>query len=142
MKYLLDTNVVSELRKAPGRVDSGVLAWASSEDEQDMALSVVTVLELGLGVARLARKGPVQGSRLRDWYERVILEDFAERTLPITPAIARRCVELHIPDPRPDRDAWIAAAALEHGLVVVTRNTSDFAPTGVELLNPWRSGLV
>lgn len=107
-----------------------------------MALSVITVLEVGLGVARLARKDPAQGSRLRDWYERVILEDFAERTLPITPAIARRCVELHIPDPRPDRDAWIAATALEHGLVVATRNTSDFAPTGVELLNPWRSGLV
>lgn len=137
MRYLLDTNVISELRKAPGRIDPGVLAWASSQDEQDMALSVITVLEVGLGVARLSRKDPAQGARLRDWYERAILDGFAERALPITPAVARRCVELHVPDPGPDRDAWIAATALEHDLVVVTRNISDFAPTGVELFNPW-----
>lgn len=137
MRYLLDTNVVSELRKRSAVRDPRVHAWAVSRDASDMALSVITVLEVGLGVARLARRDPLQAQHLRTWFDDVILSEFGDRTLPITVPVARRNIALHADGPRPERDAWIAATALVHGLTVVTRNVSDFAPTGVAVLNPW-----
>ena len=71
------------------------------------------------------------------WIDHHILPEFADRTLSVDTAVALRCAPLHVPDPHPERDAFIAATALAHGMTVVTRNVNDFAPTGVPLLNPW-----
>ncbi len=136
MTYLIDTNVWSELRNR-GRADSNVKTWAESADPTEMYLSVVTVFELEHGVLRMERRDPQQGSRLRRWLEQHVLEPFERQILPIDTEIARRCAALHVPDPRPERDALIAATALTRGLTVVTRNASDFQPMGVALLNPW-----
>jgi predicted nucleic acid-binding protein len=134
--YLIDTSVWSELRNR-GRADVNVRTWAQTANEAQLYLSVVTVFELERGVLLMERRDPQQGARLRGWLERHVLEPFEKQMLPIDGAIARRCATLHVPDPRPERDALIAATALTHGLTVVTRNTSDFEPMGVALLNPW-----
>jgi predicted nucleic acid-binding protein len=136
--FLLDTNVISELRKAgDGKADSNVVAWLSSVDATTCYLSAVTLMEIELGILRIERRDPAQGARLRAWMDRHILPEFADRTLPVDTAVALRCASLHVPDPRPERDAFIAATALVHGMTVVTRNVADFAPIGVLLLNPW-----
>lgn len=140
MSYLLDTNVVSELRKGPALVDPHVVAWAEGRATHELLISVVTVLEIELGVLRVERRDPRQGSVLRRWLEEGVLAGFAERTLPIDLDIARRAARLHIPDPRPERDAYLAATAIEHGLTVVTRNVVDFESTGVAVLDPWAAG--
>ena len=138
MSHLLDTNVVSELRKArAGKADPGVMAWAANVDANRLFISVVTVMELELGVLSLARKDPGQATLLRAWLQQQVLPEFAERILPIDLAVARRCAGLHVPNRRSERDALIAATALVHGLTVVTRNVGDFAPTGVPIINPW-----
>lgn len=136
MTYLIDTNVWSELRNR-GRADSNVRTWAESANVAELYLSVVTVFELERGVLLIERRDPQQGSRLRVWLEQQVLEPFERQTLPIDTVIARRCAALHIPDPRPEREALIAATALRHGLTVVTRNVGDFEPMGVAVLNPW-----
>jgi predicted nucleic acid-binding protein len=105
--------------------------------EAEQYLSVISVLELERGVLRMERRDARQGARLRTWLEQNVLAPFQRQILPVDAAIARRCAALHVPDPRPDRDALIAATALIHGLTVVTRNTGDFAPMGVAVLNPW-----
>lgn len=136
MTYLVDTNVWSELRNR-GRADSNVRAWAETATPADLYLSVVTVFELERGVLLIERRDPEQGSRLRRWLEERVLEPFGGKILPIDAPVARRCAALHVPNPRPERDALIAATALTHGLTVVTRNVGDFEPMGVILLNPW-----
>lgn len=140
MTFLLDTNVVSELRKAgDGRADANVVRWLSGEDANDFYLSAMTVMELDLGIRLMERRDPVQGARLRTWMDRYILHEFAARVLPVDTAVALCCAGLHVPDPRPERDALIAATALVHAMTVVTRNSNDFIPTGVRILNPWQS---
>ena len=134
--FLLDTNVVSELRR-PSRCDPNVLAWARGQAITDFHLSSISILELDIGTQRLARKDPHQSETLRRWIDKVILQQFDGRILPIDTDIAQRCAALHIPDPRADRDALIAATALVHGMTVVTRNVQDFEPLGVTLVNPW-----
>ena len=135
---LLDTNVISELRKAgDGKADGNVVAWLSSVDATTFYLSAITLMEIELGILRIGRRDPVQGARLRAWMDRHILPEFADRTLPVDIAVALRCAPLHVPDPRPERDAFIAATALVHGMTIVTRNVADFAPAGVPVLNPW-----
>ena len=136
--FLLDTNVISELRKAgDGKADANVVAWLSSVDATTFYLSAITLMEIELGILRIKRRDPAQGARLRAWMDQHILPEFADRTLPVDTVVALRCAPLHVPDPRPERDAFIAATALAHGMTVVTRNVADFAPTGVPLLNPW-----
>jgi toxin FitB len=134
--FLLDTNVVSELRR-PERADENVRGWASNTPAELHAISVVTVLELERGTLLVERRDAMQGVILRRWLEHEILTPFATRILTIDVAIARHCASLHVPDPRSERDALIAATALTHRLTVVTRNTVDFEPMGVALLNPW-----
>lgn len=134
--YLLDTNVVSELRKA-GKADARVVAWAEQTDVQFMYISVVSVLEIRLGILSLQRNDMTQANIFSVWLSRQVIPGFAERILPVDLPVALRCAELHVPDPRSDRDALIAATALAHGLTMVTRNTKDFQPTGVTMLNPW-----
>ncbi|MDR2055540.1 MAG: type II toxin-antitoxin system VapC family toxin [Desulfovibrio sp.] len=135
--YLLDTNVVSELRKAD-RVHQRVAAWAAGVDIGDMYLSVVSILEIRLGLLSVRRKDETRANVLETWLERQVLPAFAERILPADLPVAQRCAALRIPDPRSGRDALIAATALVHGLTVVTRNVGDFQVTGVPLLDPWR----
>lgn len=139
--YLLDTNLVSELRKArTGKADPGVVAWAGGVSADGLYISVITILELEVGVQLRERRDPTQGALLRAWLEQQVMAGFADRVLPIDLAIARRCAGLQVPNPRPDRDALIAATALVLGLTVVTRNLRDFEGTGVVLCNPWSAG--
>jgi predicted nucleic acid-binding protein len=136
--YLLDTTVVSELRKAKsGKADGNVVAWATSLPPLGLFLSAITILELETGVLLVERRDPVQGGILRIWLNDHVLPAFAGRILAVDTLVAQRCARLHVPDPRADRDALIAATALCHGLTVVTRNVADFEPTGVQILNPW-----
>lgn len=136
--YLLDTNVISELRKArAGKADSNVAAWAAPVPLMQLFVSVVTIHELEMGVLLVERRDPRQGRLLRTWLDDRVIAGFGGRILPVDIAVVRRSARLHVPDPRPFRDALIAATALVHRLTVVTRNVSDFAPTGVALVNPW-----
>ena len=140
--FLLDTNVVSELRKTKaGTADSNVAAWASSVAADSLFVSVVTLLELEIGVLLIERRDPTQGAGLRAWLDGQVLPTFAGRVLSIDVAVVQRCARLHVPDRRAERDALIAATALAHGMTVVTRNTADFEPTGVALLDPWMAAL-
>jgi predicted nucleic acid-binding protein len=136
--YLLDTNVISELRKAnTGKADPQVVAWASGVSPASLFVSAISVLELETGILLVERRDAVQGKMLRQWLETQVLPTFAERVLAVDTAVARQCARLHVPDPRSDRDALIAATAMVHGMTVVTRNVADFEPTGCALLNPW-----
>jgi len=134
--FILDTNVVSELR-VPKKADSKVLAWASSQPVAAQFVSAITILELELGVLQKERKDSAQGVILRSWLEARVLPQFAGRVLPLDQTVTLCCAQLHVPDRCAERDAIIAATALVHGMTVVTRNTADFAATGVKFLNPW-----
>jgi len=139
--YLLDTNLVSELRKVrSGKADPGVAAWADGVDASSLFLSSITLHELELGVLLAERRDPTQGVLLRHWLQQAVMPAFAGRILAVDAAVARRSAALHGPDPKPFRDGLIAATALVHRLVVVTRNLADFEATGVPLLNPWQQG--
>ena len=136
--FLLDTNVVSELRKAKaGKADANVTAWARGVPYSSLFISAITVLELEMGVLLAERRDTVQGAILREWLDKHVLPGFHDRILPIEVAVAQRCARLHVPDPRAERDALIAATALVHGMTVVTRNIDDFEATGVPLFDPW-----
>lgn len=136
--YLLDTNVVSELRKAKaGRADPNVVAWASRTAASELHLSAISVMELEMGVLAKERQDAAQGRLLRDWLDGQVLAAFKDRVLAIDLAVALSCARLHVPDRRPERDALIAATALVHGLTLVSRNIRDVQSTGVRLLNPW-----
>ncbi len=134
--FILDTNVISELRRLE-KADPMVVLWASSLPVASFFLSSITLLELELGVLQINRKDPIQGAVLRDWIDNQVLPCFDGRILAVDTIVAQRCARLHVPDPRAERDALIAATALVHGMTVVTRNVADFKPTGVPTLNPW-----
>ena len=136
--YLLDTNVVSELRKVRlGKADRHVADWADRVDASDLYLSVISIQELEIGVLLAERRDPSQGAVFRAWLNGHVLPAFTDRILAVDTAVAQRSARLHVPDPRPLRDGLIAATALVHGMIVVTRNVADFEPTGVATLNPW-----
>lgn len=134
--FVLDTNVISELRHGKPHQSPEVRAWASAQPASKLYLSAITILELEMGIQALERRSPPQGSALRVWLTGVRAA-FAGRILPFTEHTAPVCASLHIPDPRSERDAMIAAIAIEHRFTVVTRNTADFVNTGVTLVNPW-----
>lgn len=134
--YLLDTNVVSVFRRID-KAPQQILDWAQTLDADDFYLSVVTILEIEQGILMKERKDEMQASLYRDWLNNDILVRFEDRILPIDLAIAQRCARLHVPDPKSERDALIAATALVHGMAVVTRNEADFKATGFPLIDPW-----
>jgi len=134
--FLLDTNVLSELRRHD-RAHPKVAAWADSVRPSDMFLSAITILEIEAGVLMRQRRDETQGAILRAWVDTKVLPAFKDRILAVDTAVAQRCARLHVPDTRAERDALIAATALVHGLTVVTRNVVGFELMGVDLLNPW-----
>src|ERR1700679_3214262 len=124
--YLLDTNVISELRKAKsGKSNKNVTAWAETISPSSLFLSVITILELEIGILWVERRDPAQGAILRSWLNAHVLPVFSERILYLDVAVAQRCAKLHVPNPRSDRDAIRAGTALVLGVSVVTRNVSD-----------------
>ncbi len=136
--FLLDTNVVSELRKvASGRADPNVARWANSVRAEELYLSAITVYELELGVRLAEREDGAKGAILRGWLDGQVVPTFAGRILPLDMGVARRSAALHVPDPRPERDALIAGTALVHAMPIVTRNVPDFLPMGVRVIDPW-----
>lgn len=136
--FILDTNVISELRKAKaGKADANVVAWAASQDPSALFLSAITLLELEMGVRLTERRDSAQGAILRAWMDNRVLPAFTGRVLPVDGPVALCCAALHVPDPRSDRDALIAATGIVHAMPIITRNVADFAPTGVKIINPW-----
>ena len=133
--FLLDTNVVSELRKT--QADPAVVACARSVPAYKLYISAITLLEIETGILRLERRDPGQAATLRNWLEVHVMAAFAGRVLSVDGAVARRCARLHVPDRSNECDALIAATALVHDMTVVTRNTRDFAFSGAPVLNPW-----
>ena len=136
--YVLDTNVVSELRKARvGKADQRVVAWAEAVDAEQLFITATIALELEAGVLLVEHRDRAQGAVMRDWLENRVWPAFQGRVLPIDFEVARQCARMHVPDRRGERNALIAATAIVHGMIVVTRNVKDFAPTGVRVLDPW-----
>jgi predicted nucleic acid-binding protein len=126
------------LRKAKGgKADKNVTAWAESVSATSLFLSAITILELETGVLQIERRDPRQGAILRAWLDGHVLPAFDGRILAVDIAVAQRCARLHVPNPRPQRDALIAATALVHGMTVVTRNVTDFESIDTEIFNPW-----
>lgn len=134
--YLLDTNVISAFRR-PERLSQKVLAWAESVESGDFFLSAITVLEIEQGILARERSDATQGAILREWFDKDVMPAFEDRILSFDAEIARKCAALHVPDPRSERDAMIAATAIIHGLTVVTRNVADFERLEVMLIDPW-----
>jgi len=138
--FLVDTNVISESRKVrSGRAAPEVVAWLRATDPSTTFISAMSLFELELGVVLIERRDAAQGERLRRWLDHVVRPGFAGRVLAMDASVAVACAALHVPDPVSERDGWIAATGLVHGLTVVTRNVADFAATGVRLFNPWES---
>ena len=136
--YLLDTNVLSELRKRrSGKINAAVEVWAGSVDQADMYLSVITIMEAEFGIALLERRDARQAGVLRLWLHEKVMPAFSGRILPVDTTIALRCARLHLPETKSEHDAWIAATGLVHDLTIVTRNVADFARTGTTLIDPW-----
>ena len=140
MIYLLDTSVVSELRKAgDSRADKNVTAWAKNLSTQSLYISTITLMELEIGVRSMERKDKAQGAILRRWLDDHVIPFFSGRIIPVDEAVALQSARLHVPYRKSKRDALIAATALVHGMIVATRNVADFNNTGAKILNPWTS---
>ena len=136
--YLLDTNVVSELRKcSTGKGSPLVAQWARTVAPNELYLSAISVLEIEMGILLKERKDQQQGKVLRAWMNQRMLPAFEGRILALDTPIALACARLHISNPKSERGAMIAATAIIHQMTVVTRNISDFEQTGVKLVNPW-----
>ncbi|MRN38322.1 DUF4411 domain-containing protein [Neisseria sp. N95_16] len=138
--YLLDTNIISEMRKVKsGKADHNLTAWLAEQDSSSFYTSAVVMMELERGILGMERKDPQQGRALRVWFDSMVAILLAGRILPIDETTAAICAKLHIPDRSPENDAWIAATAKQYGLILITRNTKDFEHSGVKLLNPFEA---
>jgi predicted nucleic acid-binding protein len=137
--FLLDTNVVSELRKVrSGKANPGVAAWAEKVRSVELFISAITIQELEHGVLLMERSDPTQGAMLREWLDQSVTAAFKNRVIAVDERVARSAAALHVPDPAPFRDALIGATALVHEMTVVTRDLKDFRRFhGVDILNPW-----
>ncbi|WP_439238666.1 type II toxin-antitoxin system VapC family toxin [Lonepinella sp. BR2919] len=138
MMFLIDTNVISELRKIPlGYANLNVSEWAKKIPEEHIFISVVSIMEIERGILNLQRRDPTQAKIIQQWFENAIKTQFQSRILPINLKTAEICATLHAPNKRPENDAWIAATTLEHNLTLVTRNVKDFDVVGLKMVNPW-----
>ena len=136
MTYLLDTNVVSALRRRD-RLPRAVAAWFEAIPEEALFLSVITLLEVEVGIRRKERSDPIQGAMLRRWKTEWVVPAFAGRILDVTPEIAEACATLHVPDWRPAMGSLIGATAMVRHFTVVTRNVGDFRAMPVAIFDPW-----
>lgn len=135
---LLDTNVISEFRKiSKGKADPHFVAWQREILPSLFYISAISMMEIELGILKIQRKDHTQGEVLRKWLEYKVIPAFDSRILNIDVSVARVCANLHVPDPRSERDALIAATAITNGMSLVTRNTKDFKDMGLNLINPW-----
>ena len=140
MIYLLDTNVVSELRKVgDGKADTNLAEWASQREADELYISVITLMELEVGVLRIERRDEKQGKMLRTWLEQHVIPFFHDRVLPVDEHIAIGCARLHVPNKSPERDALIAATANELNMTIATRDEKDFLGLAKKVFNPWTS---
>jgi toxin FitB len=137
--YLLDTNVISELRKSRvGTANQGVTDWATQVPAALMFVSAISIHELEHGVLLAERADAPKGAILRQWLDEAVIPAFVERILPVDSAVARRAAAAHVPDPAPFRDALIGATAFVHSLTIVTRNVRDFRRFGdLTVVDPW-----
>ena len=136
--YLLDTNVISELRKAgSNKADANVIQWAKDKSTTSLFISTITVLEIDMGVLQIERKDPKQAVIYRTWLNSHVLKAFCDRLLLFDTSVALKCAQLHVPNPTSARDAMIAATSIIHGLTLVTRNEKDFKHMGIDVVNPW-----
>ena len=133
MNYLLDTVLVSELRS--GR-DPNVVRWAENTLDDPWFLSVLTLGEIRKGIERLRLRDPIQAESIQTWIGRLRAE-FVGRVLEVDSSVADEWGRINAPANRPLADSLIAATARVHGLTVATRNTADFEPCGVAVVNPW-----
>lgn len=134
MRYLLDTNVLSDARRG---ASASLDQWLAEQSLDSLAISAITLFELEHGVRRMERRDERQGSLLRQWLNGVVREAFAGNVLPVDEAVAVAAADLPVPDPIPVPDAFIAATALVHGLTLVTRNIGNFDRASVPMMNPW-----
>jgi predicted nucleic acid-binding protein len=140
--FLLDTNVISDLRKAKsGKADLNVANWFRTIPAASLFLSVIVVQEIEIGALSAARRDPAQGTILHKWLHEQVLPEFAGRILPVDTDVALQGAKLQIPKSRPIYDTLIAATALVHNMTIVTRNVMDFEPMGAPILNPWNAKL-
>jgi hypothetical protein len=137
--FLLDTNVISELRKAKaGKANRGVVRWANGAPGALMFLSAISLQELEHGVLLAERRDTAQGEILREWLDRNVVPAFSERIVSVDHQVAVQAAALHVPDPAPFRDALVGATAIVHGMAVVTRNVGDFERfAGLDVVDPW-----
>ncbi|MBT2327025.1 type II toxin-antitoxin system VapC family toxin [Variovorax paradoxus] len=134
--YVLDTNVISELRSGKAQQSKAVREWAAAQPGNELYLSAITVMEMQIGAQLMERRDAAQGRILRSWNEKVFAE-FEGRVLSFSEQTAMFCAPLHVPHKKSFRDSMIAAAALEHRFTVVTRNVGDFKMAGLKVANPW-----
>ena len=136
--YIVDTNIVSDLRR-PAKADPNLLAWAKAQDPAVVFISAISMFELEYGILLKVKKDPDQGKILSDWFENIVTPQYVGKILPVCFDVARACAPLHVPNKRPDRDAFIAATAIHHDMTLVTRNEKDFDGMGCKLHNPWKA---
>ncbi len=137
MAFLLDTNLISELRKKH-RCDPNVAKWQSGVAAESCYLSTITLMEIAHGIELTQKKDAPFAATLKDWYQHQIIPAFRERTLSVTPAIAEAGGKIMAIRTRSTADGLLAGTALVHRLTLVTRNESDFSDTGVAVFNPWK----
>lgn len=138
MKYLIDTNVLSEVRKGT-RGHIAVQAWWSSTAADQKFISVLTIYEIRKGIEKLRRRGDEQSASVLDMWLLAVVEEYTDHVLDVDLAIAEECGRLQAGDPLPLADSLLAATARVHRLTLVTRNVPDVARTGVDTLNPWQT---
>ena len=136
MSFLLDTNVISELRKK-NRCDPSVAAWQKSIKGEDVYISAISMMEIKAGVINARRKNPEFSKELNEWYEMQVKPTFHKRVIAVDLAVSECCSVFLNQRTRQLADALIAATAHVHGLTLATRNVADFEDTGIDLINPW-----
>ncbi len=135
MAYLIDTDVISELRKGE-RADPAVISWFAALADEDVYLSVLTLGEIRQGIESIRRRDPKAGGALESWLGRVS-EAHRDRVLPVNRAIAEEWGRLNVPDPLPVIDGLLAATAKVTGLTLASHNTDDIARSGVDFVDPF-----